>query len=476
MTPSSAAQSLALVGVVAPLVLAFVLGVASFVDRPLPERVTGVLVRVAFGVSFLSLLGVAVALVTLVPTGGSHLVVTLGRWFEAGDYVFAPTLLLDRLSLSFALFAVALIGVTAVFAHRYLHREPGYNRFFVHLALFGAGAPLVVLAGGIETAFAGWELLGLSSAMLVAFFHDRPAPVRNGLRIFVVYRIGDVALLSAAVLVHHYLGTGSFAALAGGVAWPGGVVSLPPRSADAVGLLLLVAAMAKSAMVPFSGWLPRAMEGPTPSGAIFYGAISIHAGAYLLLRTGTIFERAPIASAAVVAVGVATALHATAVGRVQTDIKSALAYASMTQVGVILVEIGLGLRWLPLVHMIGHASVRSLQFLRAPSLLHDFHEVENAVGDHLARTGLHYERVLSAGTRRRLYRASLERGDLDGWLDTCVVRPFLAVFRGLDRLEQRWCRLIGERGGGATPSESPPGRPIDPGPQEIPLREDRRRA
>src|SRR6185295_8654452 len=106
------------------------------------------------------------------------------------------------------------------------------------------------------------------SAMLVAFFHERLAPVRNGLRVWIVYRISDAALLIAAVVLHHLSGEGDFAALMGqtqGLAWPEGHVTLTASQALIVGLLLLVAAAGKSALVPFSGWLPRAMEGPTPS-------------------------------------------------------------------------------------------------------------------------------------------------------------------------------------------------------------------
>jgi NAD(P)H-quinone oxidoreductase subunit 5 len=200
--------------------------------------------------------------------------------------------------------------------------------------------------------------------------------------------------------------------------------------------------MGKCAQIPFSGWLPRAMEGPTPSSAIFYGALSVHAGAYLMLRVAPLLDRSPVAAALLVALGVATALHATFVGRVQTDIKSALAYASLTQVGIILAEIGLGLRWVAVAHILGHASVRSLQFLRAPSLLHDLHQVESAVGGHLARTGLHLERAVPGGLQRRLYRMALERWRLDEALDFLVVEPFLALFRRLDALDRRWCRIV----------------------------------
>ena len=279
--------------------------------------------------------------------------------------------------------------------------------------------------------------------MLIAFFHERPEPVRNGLRAFVVYRGCDAGLLAAAVLVHHWAGTGDLTVVLGAGSWPAGWVSLSGAQVTLVAAAVLIAAMGKSAQVPLSGWLPRAMEGPTPSSAIFYGALSVHAGAYLLLRIGPLLDRAPVVAALVVVVGLATALHATLVARVQTDIKCALAYASLTQVGIIFVEIGFGLRLLALAHIAGHACLRSLQFLRTPSLLHDFHQVENAVGGHLIRAGIHLERSIPSTLQRRMYVWALERGGLDAWLDAFVVRPFVRTAGAFDRLERFWTARLG---------------------------------
>src|SRR5262249_33286198 len=147
-----------------------------------------------------------------------------------------------------------------------------------------------------------------------------------------------------------------------------------PTQALVVGLLLVVAAAGKSALVPFSGWLPRAMEGPTPSSAVFYGALSVHLGAFLLLRMSSLLSASPALAGLVVALGLVTAVCAHVTGSVQTDIKSALSFASLAQVGLIVAEIGLG-AWFPflwyvaLAHLLGHACVRTLQFVRAPTLL-----------------------------------------------------------------------------------------------------------
>ena len=204
-----------------------------------------------------------------------------------------------------------------------------------------------------------------------------------------------------------------------------------------MGLLVLWASMGKAAQAPLSGWLPRAMEGPTPSSAVFYGALSIHLGPYLLLRAMPIIQASPLVVVAVIAVGAFTALHATFVGRTQTDIKSALAYASVAQVGLIYVEIGLGLEYLALIHIVGHATIRTLELLKSPSLLHEHHHLEQAMGRQLPRTSGHLERLVPGELQPRLYRLALERGGFDAFL-AGVIRTVLKPLRALDRLDQAW--------------------------------------
>lgn len=278
--------------------------------------------------------------------------------------------------------------------------------------------------------------------MLVAYFHERTSPVRNGQSVWVTYRIADAALLIAALTLHHLTGAGDFNGLMGTGAWPEGQASISELHALFVGLLLLVAAAGKSALVPFSGWLPRAMEGPTPSSAIFYGALSVHLGAFLLLRVSPLLEVSLPLSIAVIAVGLISAIFGALAARVQTDIKSALAFASLTQVGIIVVEIGCGLRYIALIHIIGHACLRTLQLLRAPTLLHDYHTLENAIGGHLERAPTVWSRLLPAGVSAWVYRIAVERGFLDAVLNNFVVRPFVAAFHWCDGMERRWTNLL----------------------------------
>lgn len=426
---------LSLVVVAAPCGLLAVLGLSSLLDRPLPERAISRLVHFTMVTGLLAALAI---LAQMLIQGTRHVPIKLPDWVHIhSEFHFAFKFIFDRLSVPFVILTYVLCGTIGAFANRYLHREPGYNRFFVFYALFVLGMVLTSLAGTIETLFFGWELVGISSALLVAFFHERQSPVRNGLWIWTIYRVSDAALLLAAVALHHLRGEGDFEALMGSGPWPAGQATLTSQQALIVGLLLVVAAAGKSALVPFSGWLPRAMEGPTPSSAVYYGALSVHLGAFLLLRVGPILYLSPLLSAGVVVLGLVTAVFGAMAGRAQTDVKSALSFASVTQVGIIVAEIGLGLRYIALIHILGHASLRTLQFLRASSVLQDYHLLENAIGDRLpqGQTG----RVFgSPQFQVWLYRFAVQRWYLDAWLSDYIARPIVRLFQWCDELEHRW--------------------------------------
>lgn len=429
-----------------PLLLLFTLGLTSLAGRRLSERVTARWTQGSVSVGLLA----AVAMLAVMLSGGSrHVAIELGQWVVVPCYHFSLRLVFDRLSVPFVILTFVLCGTIGAFANRYMHREPGFNRFFVLYAVFLLGMVTASLAGTIETLFAGWELVGLSSALLIAFFHERPAPVRNGLRVWVIYRVSDAALLTAALLLHHMTGEGDFDRLMGAGPWPFGRAAVTSDEALLIGLLLLAAAAGKSALVPFSGWLPRAMEGPTPSSAVFYGALSVHLGAFLLLRVSPVLDLSPALCAVIVILGLTTALFAAAAERVQTDIKSALSFASLTQVGIIVAEIGLlppllgpQACYIPLIHILGHACVRTLQFVRAPTLLQDYRFLENAVGGRLRRKRTSGDRLLPGLVQAWLYRFSLERGYFDSVLTDYIAGPFVSLFRRLDALERRWTDFL----------------------------------
>jgi NAD(P)H-quinone oxidoreductase subunit 5 len=420
----TAQQATLLFVVFTPGVVFFVLSLLWLLGWNAPERF---LSRVT-GLVYAAATAAVGWLVWLVAARGEPaVVVSLGDWFAVHDYQFPLVLLGDALSLPFLALTVVLVGVIGQFSSTYLHRDPGFARFFLLLHLFAFGALLIFSAGSFDLIIGGWELVGITSVLLISFFHFRSGPVDNAWRVFVVYRACDLGLITAAFLLHHVGHVSSFA---------GGMPPVAGGAATLVGLLLLLSAAGKSAQVPFSGWLPRAMEGPTPSSAIFYGAISVHAGAYLLLRTQPILLASPLACAAVITTGVLTAVLGTVVGRASTDAKTSLAYASLAQVGVIFVEIGAGLQLLPVLHILGHATVRTLQFLRAPSTLRDFHQLHAASGGQLAPTGKHLERVVPPKLQLWLYRCAIDRGHLDTLLEWLIVRPLTGLSLLLARFDR----------------------------------------
>lgn len=434
----------------APALLLAVLGVCSVIDRPLTERSTSRLARLTMFAGLVAALGVLLAMLS---HGTRHVTVLSAQWVRLPHYHFLAKFVFDRLSVPLVILTFLLCGLIGSFATRYMHRERGYNRFFTLFAVFILGMVVTCLAGTIETLFVGWELVGLSSALLVAFLQDRPAPVRSGLHVWIVYRLSDAALLLAAILMHHMLGEGDFGRLLANDPahpWPEGVTSATSVQALVVGSLLVVAAAGKSALVPFSGWLPRAMEGPTPSSAVFYGALSVHLGAFLLLRMSPLLAASHLLAMSVIALGLTTAAYAYVVGIVQTDIKSVLCFASLAQVGLIVAEIGAG-AWIPvlwyvaLAHLLGHACVRTLQFVRAPMLLQDYRRLEAAVGGRLRSQNAGWLRLVPARLRTWLYLFALERGYLDSILNELVVAPFVKLFGWFDSMERRWNNILAGR-------------------------------
>jgi NADH-quinone oxidoreductase subunit L len=423
----------------APTLALVAIGIPLVVGRSLREQTTSGLVGASFAIAFVAAL---VMLAVLAGRGFTPEIVHLGTWFAVGHHEATIDLVADGLSVPYVCFSTGLCLLVNAFARKYLHREPGFTRFFMLLVLFGLGMNLMVLAGSIDVLFAGWEFIGISSMLLIGFFHERANAVQAAVRAFVTYRICDAGILAAGVVIHAAVGSGDFDKLFHG-AWPQAACLVPSSTAAIISLLLIFAALGKTAQVPFSGWLPRAMEGPTPSSAIFYGALSIHAGAYVLLRCEALLDAAPAVGWVLVVIGGGTALHATVVGRVQTDLKSMLAYGSMMQAGLIFVEIGLGWRVIPLVHVVSHAILRSLQILRSPSALHDRHALAAALGGEPGSTRP-WLPLLPEAWRAALYRVALDRGYEEMAVVRFIVEPFRGVVQRVDAAERAWIDWLGE--------------------------------
>lgn len=414
--------------VLAPVVAVLALGGLVLLGRQAPAEATTY--RIVMGGLVTSTAASWTSLALYLGLGGEPRVgeIDLGSWLLIHDYQIPAVLLVDGLAVTISVLASTLTTVVARFSRSYLHREPGFTRFFAVLGMFATGTQLIALAGALELFFAGWELVGIASALFIGFFHERDEPVRSSIRAFATYRLADTGLLIATVVTFELLGSARFSALDRAAA-------LSPAGSTLIAVCFLLAALGKSAQLPFSEWLPRAMEGPTPSSALFYGAVSIHAGLFLLLRVWPVMEVSPVARAMGVAVGLATAVYAATVARTHTDAKGALAHATLAQVGLMLAEICLGWTEFALAHLVCHALLRLGQYLKAPNMIHDSHRIGHG---HPAEPLLMRLAPRLAGV---LYAQSLHRLRLDDRLAR-MMTPVLGLARWLDAVDGRWRRLL----------------------------------
>lgn len=335
----------------------------------LPKKQERAISYAAISTIFLEFVLFAVLTWQWLSTGAGAVSASLGALYSSAHYTFALSFYFDTLSAVFFGTATIMTGLVFAFSKYYLHREPGFKRFYYTVLLFFIGLSFITLAGNFEVLLVGWELIGISSVLLIAFYRDRFLPTRNALKVFSVYRIADVFLLAAIWYAHHIFETSvDFSDFSAIVAEHGSELTI-------LGALLLVTALIKSAQFPFSYWLPRAMEGPTTSSAIFYGAISVHMGLFLLLRTYPLWESSVGLHVVIGVIGIVTALVASSITRVQSSIKAQIAYSSVTQIGIMFVEVALGLPWLAVIHFVCNASLRTYQLLISPSvvgyLVHD---------------------------------------------------------------------------------------------------------
>jgi NADH-quinone oxidoreductase subunit L len=342
-----------------PLVIATWFGLSLAAGIRLRERT---MARASVAVATIVAIGSLVVLVhSLVDTAPRRLV--LVHWLFVPGHEIDVAFWIDPLSAVMMAMTTTLAFLVSWFSVSYLHREVGFQRYFMLVNLFVTGMLVLVMGDGFVLVFLGWEWVGICSALLIGFFHERAAPVRAGARAFFTNRFGDFGLLTAALFAAHEFGADGWAAMlehADG---------LSPGMATLMGLALFLAAMSKSAQLPFSSWMVHAVEGPTTSTGLFYGAVMAHAGVYLMLRTGPIAIQSDATMIAMIVVGVTTLVYATAVGAAQPDAKSSIIYATIAQLGAMFAACGAGAWHLVVVLMVLHAGLRAVQFLVAPSII-----------------------------------------------------------------------------------------------------------
>lgn len=359
--------------------------------------------------------------------------------YRTPTYDFYLDFYFDSISAVYLCVGAFITFLITRYSRYYFHLEQGYQRFFSTILLFFLGYNITVLSGNFETLFIGWEFLGISSFLLVGFYRERYLPVKNAVKVFSIYRIGDIGIVLAMWASHHLWNANIAFQNINDYALVHNQLAHHTIVGTFISLCLLIAALAKSAQLPFSSWLPRAMEGPTPSSAIFYGSLSVHIGVFLLLRTFPFWQHQILVRILIAAIGLLTALVGYSTSRVQSTIKTQIAYASITQIGIMFIEVSLGLHWLVLIHFAGNAFLRTYQLLVSPSVV-----------SYLIRDKFYHGSVattplvdrLPARLRSTLFVLSLKEFTIDRFLRTLAFRPFIAIGKHLRFLTPRSTTII----------------------------------
>lgn len=374
------------------------------------------------------------------------------EWFtlyERGSYQFPILFYLDKVGAVY-LFAIWLIfSVIVRYCRNYLHRETGYKRFFMTIFGFAMGLNMVVLSGSIDMLFAGWEIVGISSFLLIAFYRHRVQPIRNALRAYTVYRFCDIGLLLGAWMSHLLFHESDHFSNMSVLFEDSAPVPASYPALFLMSLLIFIAASGKSAQFPFCFWLPRAMEGPTPSSAIFYGALSVHLGVFLLLRTMPIWSYHILTRTVLFLIGFLTVLIAGLAEKTQSNIKGQVAYASITQVGFMFMELALGLETLVLVHFLGNAFLRCYQLLVSPSIVAHMLRIEGAIDTDLGVKNAGMKAYLPVSIRdtlpevlqNTLYVFALQEGNLELLVRSILWAPLKQVGAKINRVNI-WLKII----------------------------------
>ncbi|MCP5227667.1 proton-conducting transporter membrane subunit [Accumulibacter sp.] len=401
---------------VLPLLAATAIGMRMFFRSQHADQHEPLTAGLASGAALAALLLLLLCDLAAVLTGVPESV-RAGEWLAIDRVPVGLSFALDAVSLPMATL-VTLIGWIALrFSATYLHRERGFQRFFLGMSLFLAGMLLIVLAGNAVLAFVGWELAGISSWLLIAYAWERPVATGNALFVFVANRVGDAGFLLAIGLAVWSVGSVEWTGLAGD-----GRMSVVSARLLAAGFVL--AALVKSAQLPFSPWIARALEGPTPSSAVFYGSLMVHAGVFLLFRLQELLVQVPDMLALLVVIGLATSLYGGLCALVQSDVKSALIFSTVTQVGLMFILCGFGQFALAVGYSGLHAAWRAYQFLLAPSYMQLVRRPARPVPRWLA--GQHW-----------LYTAALQRFWIEALAGSLLTRPTLALGRDVRALDER---------------------------------------
>jgi NADH-quinone oxidoreductase subunit L len=333
--------------------------------KAIPARAAGLIGTAAIGLAFVCGVAVLISLLGEAPDARHH---TSSLW----DYASVAGLdiklgvYVDPLSTFMVLVVTGVSTLIHLYSFGYMQSDEGYHRFFSYLNFFVFSMLLLVLAGNFVLLIVGWAFVGFASYALISFWYRRATATRAGMKAFVINVVGDIGLVLAAFLIFRELGTFEYSQV---FAKAPTVFHSNEWTITAICLLLLVGAFAKSAQLPFHTWLPDAMEGPTPVSSLIHAATMVTAGVYLIARTHALFVLAPTAADIAAFTGLATLLVAASIALVMTDLKRAIAYSTMSQIGYMVVGVSIGAYSAGMFHLMTHAFFKALLFMAAGSII-----------------------------------------------------------------------------------------------------------
>jgi NADH-quinone oxidoreductase subunit L len=333
--------------------------------RTLPQKVAGIIGTVAIGLAFACGVAALVSLLGDEPEARHH-ASSLWDYASVAGLDIKLGIFVDPLSIFMVLIVSGVSTLIHLYSYGYMQSDEGYHRFFSYLNFFVFSMLLLVLAGNFVLLTVGWAFVGFASYALISFWYRRETATRAGMKAFVINVVGDIGLVLAAFLIFRELGSFDYGTV---FEKAPEVFSVNEWSITAICLLLLVGAFAKSAQLPLHTWLPDAMEGPTPVSSLIHAATMVTAGVYLIARTHVLFELAPTAADIAAFGGLATLLVAATMALVMTDLKRAIAYSTMSQIGYMIMGVSIGAYSAGMFHLMTHAFFKALLFMAAGSII-----------------------------------------------------------------------------------------------------------
>ena len=293
-------------------------------------------------------------------------------WLRVGDTTITWGVFVDNLSVVMLGLVTFVALLVQVYSLGYIRGDPRFGWYFAVHALFVAAMLTLVLADNLLFFYVAWELVGLGSYLLIGFWYERRSAAEAAKKAFITTRIGDVGLLIGIILLFKATGTFQISAIFH-AAEQGGISQ---TTINASAILIFLGAMGKSAQFPFHVWLPDAMEGPTPVSALIHAATMVAAGVYLVARMLPLFELAPTVMLIVAVIGLLTFVFAGTIALVMTDLKRALAYSTISHLGLMMLSLGAGSVAAALFHLVAHGVSKALLFLGAGSIMHGADKTE----------------------------------------------------------------------------------------------------